>query len=68
MKMTSLSRCEPRPVGVVVIGRNEGDRLVQCLRSVLTREVPVVYVDSGSHDDSVLNAKRLGVTVLELDP
>ena len=35
-------------VGLVVIGRNEGERLVTCLESVI-REVPpdcVVYVDS----------------------
>ena len=39
----------PRDVGVVVIGRDEGERLVRCLHSVLTI-VPasaVVYVDSG---------------------
>jgi GT2 family glycosyltransferase len=54
--------------GVVVIGRNEGDRLRKCLVSGV-REVPlVVYVDSGSADDSVLLAKSLGVDILELDP
>jgi len=56
-------------VGVVVIGRNEADRLVLCLRSVL-REVAVddvVYVDSGSTDDSVARARELGVVALELD-
>ena len=57
-------------VGAVVIGRNEGDRLIVCLRSLLA-ELPatrVVYVDSGSSDASVANAADLGVVVHELDP
>jgi GT2 family glycosyltransferase len=54
-------------VGVVVIGRNEGDRLHQCLLSILSEEVKVVYVDSGSTDDSVVLAQSLGVYVVELD-
>jgi GT2 family glycosyltransferase len=54
--------------GVVVIGRNEGDRLRRCLASGV-REAPlIVYVDSGSADDSVKVAKSLGVEVLDLDP
>ena len=39
-------------VGLVVIGRNEGERLVRCLRSVIGRADAVVYVDSGSTDGS----------------
>ncbi len=54
-------------VGVVVIGRNEGDRLRICLQSVDNADVPVVYVDSGSTDGSVELARRLGHDVLELD-
>jgi GT2 family glycosyltransferase len=54
-------------IGVVVIGRNEGDRLRQCLSSVVDRCRHVVYVDSGSTDDSVAFAKRLGVDVVALD-
>src|ERR1700737_4853160 len=54
-------------IGVVVIGRNEGDRLAHCLRSVVGLGVTVVYVDSGSSDQSVEMAQRLGVSVLELD-
>lgn len=57
----------PCSVGVVAIGRNEGARLAQCLRSVLVAGVPVVYVDSGSGDHSVASAKALGVNVIELD-
>ena len=54
-------------VGIVVIGRNEGERLSKCLRSVLGRAAIVVYVDSGSTDGSVLEARSLGVDVVELD-
>ncbi len=52
-------------LGAVVIGRNEGERLVRCLHSI--KHLPVVYVDSGSTDDSIANAKALGVTCVELD-
>jgi GT2 family glycosyltransferase len=52
-------------VGIVVIGRNEGDRLVSCLRSVAGKGV-VVYVDSGSSDGSVERAKSLGADVMLL--
>lgn len=54
-------------IGVVVIGRNEGVRLQGCLSSVLNTTAAVVYVDSGSTDDSVSMASRLGVIVLQLD-
>lgn len=53
-------------VGVVVIGRNEGERLVRCLRSV-GRDARVVYVDSGSTDGSVAAATALGAEVVALD-
>jgi glycosyltransferase involved in cell wall biosynthesis len=54
-------------VGIVVIGRNEGERLVQCLESVLHLGLPVVYVDSASADDSAAIARSLGADVVELD-
>jgi GT2 family glycosyltransferase len=55
-------------LGVVVIGRNEGERLVRCLGSVVTTPgVPIVYVDSASTDDSVENARRVGADVVALD-
>ena len=53
--------------GVVVIGRNEGERLKRCLLSVLGAVAAVVYVDSGSTDGSVALARRLGAEVLALD-
>lgn len=55
------------PVGLVAIGRNEGERLCKCLMSVVGRARKVVYVDSGSTDGSVDMARALGVTVVELD-
>lgn len=55
-------------IAVVVIGRNEGDRLKRSLESVLGRGRTVVYVDSGSGDGSVAAAKAMGTEVLELDP
>jgi len=57
---------EPR-VGVIVIGRNEGERLRQCLASVLGRARRIVYVDSGSTDGSVELAASLGAIVHALD-
>jgi len=51
----------------VAIGRNEGDRLRRCLKSVVQRVAQVVYVDSGSTDGSVEFARSLEVEVVELD-
>lgn len=50
----------------VVIGRNEGERLKRCLRS-LSEAKCVVYVDSGSSDGSVIWARDNGVHVIQLD-
>jgi GT2 family glycosyltransferase len=57
-----------RDVGVVAIGRNEGERLRACLESVVGEARAVVYVDSGSTDGSVALAARLGCEVVRLDP
>jgi GT2 family glycosyltransferase len=54
-------------VGVVAIGRNEGERLKACLRSVVGQAALVVYVDSGSSDGSVEFARSLGVEAVLLD-
>jgi GT2 family glycosyltransferase len=53
-------------LGIVVIGRNEGDRLKACLAS-LPADVPTVYVDSGSTDGSVPHAYSVGAAIVELD-
>lgn len=67
-------------LGVVIIGRNEGERLKVCLRSVMGSgrgddrrpsaplTMPVVYVDSGSTDASVQAAQRAAAEVVELSP
>ena len=54
-------------VGVVLIGRNEGERLIRCLDSVCEGDRPVVYVDSGSDDDSCSEARARGAQVVDLD-
>jgi GT2 family glycosyltransferase len=60
-------------LGFVVIGRNEGKRLLRCLTSLHTvpearlPRSPVVYVDSGSTDGSVASAQALDIEVVELD-
>ncbi len=55
------------PIGLVVIGRNEGERLKRCLESCGRTDATVVYVDSGSTDGSVALARSMGVYVVELD-
>lgn len=54
-------------LGVVVIGRNEGERLRLCLASVRHFDARVVYVDSGSTDGSRTLAAEMGADVIELD-
>ena len=53
--------------GIVIIGRNEGERLTRCLQSVKTFLQTIVYVDSGSTDNSVEMATAMGVDVVKLD-
>jgi cellulose synthase/poly-beta-1,6-N-acetylglucosamine synthase-like glycosyltransferase len=60
-------------LSVVVIGRNEGMRLVRCIESVQAMDSPegpveIIYVDSASTDDSVERVFRLGVNVIEVNP
>jgi glycosyltransferase involved in cell wall biosynthesis len=54
-------------VGLVAIGRNEGERLGQCLRSAIGKVALVVYVDSGSTDGSLELARSIGADLVELD-
>ena len=53
-------------IGAVVIGRNEGDRLMACLDSVQSRVGTTVFVDSGSTDGSPERARARGARVLTL--
>jgi GT2 family glycosyltransferase len=54
-------------IATVIIGRNEGARLVACLASVRIGIGDVVYVDSGSTDGSVAAAEGAGAQVVVLD-
>jgi N-acetylglucosaminyl-diphospho-decaprenol L-rhamnosyltransferase len=54
-----------RTLGIVVIGRNEGERLRTCLAAL--KDVPIVYVDSGSTDGSVALAGAMAADVVALD-
>ena len=54
-------------VDAVVIGRNEGARLLACLAALKGQVRRIVYVDSGSTDASVPEARRLGAEVVALD-
>ncbi len=56
-----------RKIGAVAIGRNEGLRLKLCLASLARGIEKIVYVDSGSTDDSVKRASEMGCDVVELD-
>ncbi len=60
-------------LSVVIVGRNEGKRLVRCLESVAAACPPassweIIYVDSQSNDGSVERAARLGAKVLSVAP
>lgn len=57
----------PERTGIVIIGRNEGDRLVRCLASLGGEFDSAIYVDSGSTDDSVEEAQKAGAEVVKLD-
>lgn len=56
-----------KQIGVVIIGRNEGARLILCLDSVIKAQVPCVYVDSQSIDSSVEESERRHVKTVVLD-
>ncbi len=68
--MTSAEPVDPQPLGVVVIGRNEGHLLVRALGSIGSEAAAIVYADSASTDDSVERVRREfpNVHVVELDP
>ncbi len=61
------------PITIVVIGRNEGERLVRCLESVQRVDYPedrieLIYVDTDSTDGSCAVAERLGAKVIAIRP
>lgn len=54
-------------IAAVIIGRNEGARLVASLASLKDVVPRIIYVDSGSTDDSLKAARDAGAQVVELD-
>jgi glycosyltransferase involved in cell wall biosynthesis len=54
-------------IGVVVIARNEGQRLLACLDSLHGEAGPIVYADSDSSDGSAEAVRALGHEVVVLD-
>lgn len=56
-----------KDTAVIAIGRNEGERLIACLASVAGIASRIIYVDSGSTDDSIHNARQFGAEVVSLD-
>ena len=58
----------PKPrIAAVLIGRNEGARLIDALAAIPAEVDPVIYVDSGSTDGSVPAARAAGAIVVQLD-
>ncbi len=51
-----------------MVGRNEGERLKVCLRSLAGQAERIVYVDSGSTDGSLESAQAWGAAVVALEP
>ena len=54
-------------IAAIVIGRNEGARLVACLDGLAGEVARVIYVDSGSTDGSRDAARARSAEVVELD-
>ncbi len=65
--VSSVASTAGNNVAVVAIGRNEGERLIRCLASVVGTAETIVYVDSGSTDGSAENARSVGATVVDLE-
>ena len=73
MPADSAADSAPQLLAVVVIGRNEGQRLRTCLHSVQSLALPArvrhaatIYVDSNSTDDSLELARSLGAHTIPL--
>jgi cellulose synthase/poly-beta-1,6-N-acetylglucosamine synthase-like glycosyltransferase len=70
----SATAAPPAPsLSVVIIGRNEGERLARCIRALAPLRPPpmqteLLYVDSASTDRSREVAAELGARVIEVAP
>ena len=76
--MTSRMRCNriastalpyqgvdvPTQISIFIIAKNEGDRLLRTLQSVIDLSADIVLVDSGSTDDTVSIAESMCVRVI----
>lgn len=51
---------------IVIIGRNEGERLKKCISSVIGTGAIIVYVDSNSADGSLQYAQTQGIVTVDL--
>ncbi len=63
----------PCAVSIVVIGRNEGQRLLACMNSIRAMRAgnfscEIIYVDSNSSDGSPERAAALGARVIRVSP
>ena len=54
-------------IGIVLIGRYDGDRLRRCLESVVDQVPYFVFVDSDSTDGSLELARHYDIDIIELD-
>lgn len=54
-------------LAIVIIGRNEGERLIACLEALQGTAPQIIYVDSGSTDNSCEEARARAVRVVDLD-
>jgi GT2 family glycosyltransferase len=57
-----------KTIGIVIIGRNEGERLQSCFDSMSLIPCSKVYVDSGSTDNSLTIAKANTIETISLNP
>jgi GT2 family glycosyltransferase len=57
----------PFRIAAILIGRNEGTRLISALAAIPPQVDPVIYVDSGSTDGSVAAARAAGAQIVALD-
>ncbi|MZP29355.1 glycosyltransferase [Heliobacterium undosum] len=60
---TGDSSAAKRSLSLCVIGRNEAAALGRCLRSAAEIADEIIYVDTGSDDDSMTVAEQLGAAV-----
>jgi glycosyltransferase involved in cell wall biosynthesis len=70
--LNSASKIITPSLSIVVIGRNEGQRLRDCLQSLrlirnIGENIETIYVDSGSTDGSPQAAAELGAEVVVLN-